>query len=693
MDNENMKRKSLSLHAWDYMLSDAAELILEGGYSEIYFYWPLEWEWSLPPEIYEHIKKNNIMIYIITCGMDKRWLYRKVIKEGFSQNLVKVETWPMFWFLRTHNSFFDENNQLYHNIDVSKFDFKHPFLTYNGRHCDHRTRLIDMLYHNNYLDKGVVTYHQTFKHPNDIIKWNFYHGAPILNDDGYDSHRSSYRFNQKFLDSFLHIPTESTLSTAIISEKTAIPILCRLPFLTLGPQHYHKQLKDLGFELYDEIFDYSFDDEPDDYIRIDKLLKNVQFVIDNSYRLNDLYQIILPKIMRNYELVMRHITSYSLLPQMIKDRFKQYSSPDVQITTGDMEYIKIANYFTDKRVVAPSAPVSVLKVHFDLWHNFSYDEVISAVTYNRVHKVVILGENEWDPWITKEAVAALNASNTLLVYQTGSPDRDRAYKQLKDAGVKNLKVTTWPTFWINYSDQSITHDWIRPPDTGKFKYPFICLNNRGHLHRAHVIDQLAKEDLLDKGVVTWHDFLNETVNFEFKYFDRQVIKIDDDFDIKLDSFLIPKEFHESLFHCVTECCHETIMFSEKTAIPIMAKKPFVAIGGCNYNKFLQDLGFELYDEIIDYSFDSVEDVGERARLFVQNVKRLSKLTNLTEIYELLKPKIQRNYENFYRIRDDINYFPEEVRTIINSTPDVENLYATPSQRKYAELIKRMRGNR
>ena len=687
------RRKIISLHAWDHMSTELAEVIIDGGYNEIYFFWPLEWEWSLVPEIYDYIKKNNVIVHVITCGMDKEWLYRKVLDHGLSQRLVDIDVWPMFWFLRAYNSFFDENNKLYHNIDVNKFDFKYPFLTFNGRHVDHRTRLIDMLYHNNYLDKGVVTYHQTFKHPDDILNWEFYHGAPILNDDGYDTHRSSYRFNQKFLDSFLHIPTESTMTTAIISEKTAIPILCRLPFLTLGPRHYHRQLKELGFELYDEIFDYSFDNEPDDNIRIDKLLKNVQFVINNSHRLNELYRIILPKIMRNYELVMRHITSYSLLPQMVKDRFKQYTSPDVQITGSDLEWVRIADHFTDKKLAAPVARLSVPKCYFDLWHDFDYNKLVYEVNRFKVQSVIIFGENEWEPWITKEAVDALNASNTLLIYQTGSPDKDRAYRILKKEGVKNLRVDTWPTFWINYSDQCITHDWIQPPDTSKFKYPFICLNNRGHLHRAHVIDQLAKEDLLDKGVVTWHDFLHETENFEFKYFNKQVIKIDDDFDTKLDSFLIPKQFHESLFHCVTECCHQTIMLSEKTAIPIMAKKPFVAIGGQHYNKFLQELGFELYDEIVDYSFDSVEDVGERARLFVQNVKRISKLTELPKIYEMLRPKIQRNYENFYRIRDDINYFPKEVRNVILGTPPEKNLHVTPSQSKYAELTQRMRGKR
>ncbi len=192
----------------------------------------------------------------------------------------------------------------------------------------------------------------------------------------------------------------------------------------------------------------------------------------------------------------------------------------------------------------------------------------------------------------------------------------------------------------------------------------MCFNNRGHLHRCYTIDYISKYNLFDKGIVTWHNFLKENSNFEFKYFDNTVKKIDDDFDTKLDSFLLPHQYHESLFDFVTECSHETIMISEKTITPIILEKPFVTLSSMHFNKYLQKLGFVLYDEIIDYTFDDVADIDERAHLYVKNIETVSKITNFREVYDLLKPKIEFNYRNFLKIINDRSFIPSEIKNCL-----------------------------
>ena len=39
-------------------------------------------------------------------------------------------------------------------------------------------------------------------------------------------------------------------------------MLYKKPFIILGPRYIHQALKNIGFKLYDELFDYSFDDKP-----------------------------------------------------------------------------------------------------------------------------------------------------------------------------------------------------------------------------------------------------------------------------------------------------------------------------------------------------------------------------------------------------------------------------------------------
>jgi hypothetical protein len=73
----------------------------------------------------------------------------------------------------------------------------------------------------------------------------------------------------------MQLISESTIDALFITEKTAIPLLTSKPFLVASVPGYHAHLKKLGFELYTEIFDYSFDDEIDEDIRYQKLLTNL----------------------------------------------------------------------------------------------------------------------------------------------------------------------------------------------------------------------------------------------------------------------------------------------------------------------------------------------------------------------------------------------------------------------------------
>jgi len=63
------------------------------------------------------------------------------------------------------------------------------------------------------------------------------------------------------------------------SEKTFRSIYHMQPFLIWGQQGANKKLQEYGYKLYDEIFDYSFDDEPDDYKRWSLLFEQVQRLV------------------------------------------------------------------------------------------------------------------------------------------------------------------------------------------------------------------------------------------------------------------------------------------------------------------------------------------------------------------------------------------------------------------------------
>lgn len=111
--------------------------------------------------------------------------------------------------------------------------------------------------------------------------------------------------------------------------------------------------------------------------------------------------------------------------------------------------------------------------------------------------------------------------------------------------------------------------------------------------------------------------------------------------------LAPDQFMESCFSffCETQTEYSSSL-TEKTIKNLFYKKPFLGFACDGFYRFLKDNGFELYDEVFDYSFDDYS-YGKRLNSYLIECKKVLDL-NLNEVKNLvekLKPKIDHNYEN------------------------------------------------
>lgn len=302
--------------------------------------------------------------------------------------------------------------------------------------------------------------------------------------------------------------------------------------------------------------------------------------------------------------------------------------------------------------------------------------ILNGAIEKNADTVILLADTEWDiPNLTKQIVFEFKNNNIKLQIVFCSNKNDYYTKWANDIGLEIENVIFWGTYWINWSLENLR--WVsdfknNTFDVENLKYPFITLNNRSHIHRCIFIDEMAKQNLIDKGIVTWVKHLNENRNYPYQYFDNKQLLLSDDFATKLDSFLLPKEFNQSLFHAVTEATHITDFISEKTAIPLFMKKPFFVLSAPYFHKSLTELGFVLYDEVIDYSFDSIEDLQLRTKHFVDNLQKVCDL-NYIETYKLLYPKILHNYNRAIEITKDISLIPDIIKDKVNSNIDYRKL--------------------
>ena len=104
---------------------------------------------------------------------------------------------------------------------------------------------------------------------------------------------------------------------------------------------------------------------------------------------------------------------------------------------------------------------------------------------------------------------------------------------------------------------------------------------------------------------------------------------------------------------------ETIFPTEKTYTPIFFKKPFLVWSVPGYHKALTDLGFELYDEIFDYKFDSITNDKKRLRELVNQLKKLVG-KDYQKLYEMVAEKAERNYNILKSISQDRSLVPSSI---------------------------------
>tara|TARA_B100000949_G_scaffold16602_1_gene12784 strand:- start:156 stop:1373 length:1218 start_codon:yes stop_codon:yes gene_type:complete len=92
----------------------------------------------------------------------------------------------------------------------------------------------------------------------------------------------------------------ATPGPTFMTEKTWKPIVYKRPFLLLGVPEINQTLKDLNFELYDEIFDYSFDNEPDDLKRLHMFWEQIDRYINLDPKIfNDKLKVLDEKLEHN----------------------------------------------------------------------------------------------------------------------------------------------------------------------------------------------------------------------------------------------------------------------------------------------------------------------------------------------------------------------------------------------------------
>ena len=73
---------------------------------------------------------------------------------------------------------------------------------------------------------------------------------------------------------------------------------------------------------------------------------------------------------------------------------------------------------------------------------------------------------------------------------------------------------------------------------------------------------------------------------------------------------------------------------------------------------MKDYGFEMFEELIDYSFDDIEDDDTRFEMLFEQLLKIKDTFTPKEIDEKTSEKTKLNYELFLKINDGLKICKE-----------------------------------
>lgn len=201
---------------------------------------------------------------------------------------------------------------------------------------------------------------------------------------------------------------------------------------------------------------------------------------------------------------------------------------------------------------------------------------------------------------------------------------------------------------------------------------FVSRNGRFNEFRAYTLYQLFKHNLMDAGIISAFFYgCDKTIHKDFSdviYFNQYMEKeywndVSSKLPISIDRFFLGWDensnanisgdlHHTDVFSggyidSVTENIHYSSTPFEYNTITEKSLKPFllyqlpIFISYKNNLSCLRDMGFDLFDDILDNSYDLIEDPKERIDVALSNLVKLKSI-DLSEYFDKNKIRFINN---------------------------------------------------
>jgi hypothetical protein len=209
-------------------------------------------------------------------------------------------------------------------------------------------------------------------------------------------------------------------------------------------------------------------------------------------------------------------------------------------------------------------------------------------------------------------------------------------------------------------------------------YKFLFLNGRARAHRRQLLHRLGP--VLDQAIWTnldnTHGGLIKLLDAKYEFdFYKSNTTIEDTGFVKYrlfnndwgEVYLASKPYTDTYFSLVTETVFDYpySFRTEKLWKPIAMGHPFIVVGNQGYYRDLQKLGFKTFGNLINESFDAIDNNDDRLERIAQVVEDLCQqdlASFVKECYNICKYNQQLLAELSPKVRAE---FPNQFKQYIN----------------------------
>ena len=307
------------------------------------------------------------------------------------------------------------------------------------------------------------------------------------------------------------------------------------------------------------------------------------------------------------------------------------------------------------------------------WQELSFhNNLIKYIKEHRPTNILFNGGAEFEmPGQTGHFIELLEHTmqvyNVHMDYIVGCEGIPKAENGRPNRPLVNTTLHNFPMYWLYQSyteniSEKFNFEELRDRfQPSNFTKLFTSLNNLAHPHRAILIDELHKKDLLDKGHTSFRNPENLDVSEYLESWTQEKLFLDEiENRGERPEHFIPEHIIKSPISVIAESQPDLLFITEKTWFPIFLKKPFLILSAQNFHTYLTYYGFRLNTELFDYSFDQKTDVRERARGIAENLEKVQNLS-YQEIYERTREVCEHNYNRAVEIVTNELFIPPVVQ--------------------------------